>query len=707
MRPSHREQARDLYVETDRHNVIAGNSVTVALQHGSAIHGSVVTGDIRRNVIVRHATDYAIRLDGMSGTFEGNLVVDNAGAETGTAFLGGGGDERGNVWVGNDYQYLHQPGGPMENNVFWGNKVLRMEVTMGGNYAVVNNTFGAPTGTIAGLGTLYLQGSTYTSDVANNIFYGRPGGYGIQESLNIGVAPVVSNNLFEGNGGGDHRDKYGNVWSGAVEVNANVAGASNNVDGDPLFATGPSGAWTSDGTYDGSAYRTTLTDTGAAFTPGALAGMILNPKTSQGRCFYVVDNTATAIVVWGDASPASTLGTTNGAAYEVLDFHLQLGSPAQGTATAFVAAVPATDYEGDPRPGMDFLIDIGADEIALPDLGVTKTASADPVVVGEQLTYAVTVTNGGDGVMSSATLSDPLPTAYVSFTSATPTVGSCGEAGGTVTCDLGDLDPGTLESVEIVVGVIAPGSFDNTATATGTGVDPIPGNDADTVGVTALAPSIGDRVWLDDDGDGIQDAGESGFANIEVRLYDSSYFLVQTRLTDAVGDYAFTGLTYGQGYYVRVVLPSSSYAFSPRDLGADDGLDSDVDPITGVSSLIVVQDGTDPSRWDAGVGPACVPPDETIYLYGVTLDGNNNPVLNFMDPNQPNQTTGYNVYRSNDPAPPPSTWPRLASNVVDMDQGSPNNQWVDASGDPPGPPYDAWFYHVTAVNSRCPAEGPF
>ncbi len=34
--------------------------------------------------------------------------------------------------------------------------------------------------------------------------------------------------------------------------------------------------------------------------------------------------------------------------------------------------------------------------------------------------------------------------------------------------------------------------------------------------------SVGDRVWLDTNGDGIQDAGEPGVSNVLVTLYNSS-----------------------------------------------------------------------------------------------------------------------------------------------------------------------------------------
>jgi hypothetical protein len=106
----------------------------------------------------------------------------------------------------------------------------------------------------------------------------------------------------------------------------------------------------------------------------------------------------------------------------------------------------------------------------------------------------------------------------------------------------------------------------------------------------------------------------------------------------------------------------------------------------------------------------CTAPDEPIYLYVVTMstDGNDYPILNFQDPNQPTQITGYNIYRSSDSVPPPSTWPLVASDVIDMDEATPNKQWVDTSGDVS--PSSIWYFQVTAYNNRCPAqtaEGPF
>ncbi|HMS40296.1 MAG TPA: SdrD B-like domain-containing protein, partial [Pyrinomonadaceae bacterium] len=51
---------------------------------------------------------------------------------------------------------------------------------------------------------------------------------------------------------------------------------------------------------------------------------------------------------------------------------------------------------------------------------------------------------------------------------------------------------------------------------------------------------IGNRVWRDTDGDGVQDPGESPIAGVTVHLYDSNNVLIATAVTDANGEYYFT-----------------------------------------------------------------------------------------------------------------------------------------------------------------------
>ncbi|MCB0075758.1 MAG: hypothetical protein KDE20_30105, partial [Caldilineaceae bacterium] len=77
--------------------------------------------------------------------------------------------------------------------------------------------------------------------------------------------------------------------------------------------------------------------------------------------------------------------------------------------------------------------------------------------------------------------------------------------------------------------------------------------------------SLGDRVWRDDDGDGIQDAGEPGIPGLTVTLTGNDAYgdaVTRTTTTDANGNYTFEHLlpSDGTGYIVTVTTPPAGTA---------------------------------------------------------------------------------------------------------------------------------------------------
>ncbi len=89
--------------------------------------------------------------------------------------------------------------------------------------------------------------------------------------------------------------------------------------------------------------------------------------------------------------------------------------------------------------------------------------------------------------------------------------------------------------------------------------------------------AIGDRVWLDIDADGVQDIGEPGIANVQVRLFDVGLdgavgggddVLLDTLITDMAGEYLFPGLATGT-YYVDVVDATVPTGLSLSPGGSD------------------------------------------------------------------------------------------------------------------------------------------
>lgn len=100
-----------------------------------------------------------------------------------------------------------------------------------------------------------------------------------------------------------------------------------------------------------------------------------------------------------------------------------------------------------------------------------------------------------------------------------------------------------------------------------------PTNDVNTGGPANTVAALGDRVWIDIDGDGVQDDSEIGVQGVELTIYgspgpdgiwgnndDVPYTgggYTPTRLTDENGNYMFDGLPPGQ-YSVRVTDSSTA-----------------------------------------------------------------------------------------------------------------------------------------------------
>ncbi len=136
----------------------------------------------------------------------------------------------------------------------------------------------------------------------------------------------------------------------------------------------------------------------------------------------------------------------------------------------------------DPTPGNNnaeaqTTVESVADSSA--DLSMVKTDSPDPVVVGQPLTYTLTISNAGPDDTGSVIATDTLP-AGVTFQSALASQGSCSESAGTVTCNLGPIANGAGAEVVIVVIPQTAGDLSNTATVTSDVDDPEPDDNTDS-----------------------------------------------------------------------------------------------------------------------------------------------------------------------------------------------------------------------------------
>jgi len=124
------------------------------------------------------------------------------------------------------------------------------------------------------------------------------------------------------------------------------------------------------------------------------------------------------------------------------------------------------------------------------DLSLSKVASPDPVLAGNDLTYAVTVTNNGPDDASSVTVRDDLPL-ELTFGSCNATGGgTCDGSGNNRTVTFESLPAGTSETILITARVrdSTPdgASVSNTALMTSLTSDPNSANDSDTVTVSVI-----------------------------------------------------------------------------------------------------------------------------------------------------------------------------------------------------------------------------
>lgn len=137
--------------------------------------------------------------------------------------------------------------------------------------------------------------------------------------------------------------------------------------------------------------------------------------------------------------------------------------------------------------------------------------------------------------------------------------------------------------------LVGPDGVTRTATAN---KDIEPCEDVPEVG------SLGDKVWIDANKDGIQNDDEAGVQGITVKLYNCNQAELNSMVTDVNGNYKFENLTAGS-YYVKFELPAG-YVFTTIDAG-NDLLDSDADAVTGKTICTTLDEGENDMSWDAGI----------------------------------------------------------------------------------------------------------
>ena len=120
------------------------------------------------------------------------------------------------------------------------------------------------------------------------------------------------------------------------------------------------------------------------------------------------------------------------------------------------------------------------------DISVTTVAAPDPVVVGNNLTFTLTVKNNGPTNATSVTLTNPLP-AGATFVSAIPSQGTASNVAGVVVCNIGSLASNGTAAVALTIKPGLTGTITNIAGAFCPLVDGVAGNEISVTTATVLS----------------------------------------------------------------------------------------------------------------------------------------------------------------------------------------------------------------------------
>lgn len=220
-------------------------------------------------------------------------------------------------------------------------------------------------------------------------------------------------------------------------------------------------------------YSVTVTNNG----PGVAADVTLTDPLPAGVTFVSASSPAgwncTTPAVGANGTITCTIPILVDGAVETFTFVVTPGAAA-APSVSNTATVSATTTDADNSNDTSTAVTT-VNPVA--DVSITKSDAPDPATAGSSLTYTLVVSNAGPSTAQGVVATDTLP-AGVAFVSANPTAGSCSQAAGTVTCNLGDVNNGASVTITIVVTPSAAGTLNNSASVSSSTGDPAAGNNS-------------------------------------------------------------------------------------------------------------------------------------------------------------------------------------------------------------------------------------
>ncbi len=240
---------------------------------------------------------------------------------------------------------------------------------------------------------------------------------------------------------------------------------------DPVFSGGPQ-----------LTYTITVDNNG----PDTASGVLLSDTLPSGVTFVSASASAGQCDAMPDMAGTLNCGLGSLATNENATVTIVVQPNIVAAVDTITNTATVTAIEEDPVPGNNMASEDTTVNPPFADMSVVVGSAPASPLVNEQITYSLTVNNGGPSDNTGVMLSVALPS-LATFESASIDQGTCSEASGTVTCTIGDMAAGADVSGQIVV--TAPGQAGLlvlAATVTGDTSDPAMANNSDTVDVMVI-----------------------------------------------------------------------------------------------------------------------------------------------------------------------------------------------------------------------------
>ncbi len=333
-------------------------------------------------------------------------------------------------------------------------------------------------------GTSAATGVTLTDTLpAGLTFLAATGPVGSSSTQSAGVVTTTLGDLAQGtsatvtilatpNTAGSFTNNVSATSTNATTQTANFSGTAN-----AAPATAPSFTVTKTAPATtptpGQAFNFTITVKNTS-TANAAPNVTLTDNLPSGLTFLSATGPTGSTFTVSNGTVTGTLGSLAAGATDTVMLAATASTASAGT--TLTNSATATSSAGNATPGTGTAtatVTIGSAAASAASLTVTKTGPTSSIVVGQDITYTITVANTGATTATATTVTDNLPPnesfLFMSSNIATAVPGgSLTQSGNTLIFTLGDIAGGATDTFNFSVTPLTLGPVTNSATATTT-----------------------------------------------------------------------------------------------------------------------------------------------------------------------------------------------------------------------------------------------